>query len=53
MGRYGKTKDLSEADFRRLTGVKPQMFEKMTEILKRVLAEKKGAGRPPLKVELL
>ena len=46
MGRHEKTKELSEPDFRRLTGVKPQAFEKMLEILKRAFA-KKRARRPP------
>ena len=47
MGRYEKTKELSEADFGRLTGVKPQTFEKMLETLKRAFAKKRSAEAAP------
>ena len=50
MGRYEKTKDLPEADFSHLTGVKPQTFEKMLEILKRALAKKEERGGRPNKL---
>ena len=43
MGRHEKTKDLSESDLRRLTGAKPQTFEKMPEILKRAFAKRRNA----------
>jgi hypothetical protein len=34
MGKYDDITNLKEEQFRRLTGVKPQTFEKMVEILR-------------------
>jgi len=43
MKKYKKIKNLVLEDFRRLTGIKPQTFEKMISILK--IAEKKQKSR--------
>ena len=44
--KYDQIKNLSEEQFRRLTGVKRKTFEKMTEILQEVDQRKKAhSGR--------
>ena len=42
--KYDQIKNLSEEQFRRLTGVKRKTFEKMTEILQEVDQRKKAHG---------
>lgn len=42
--RYETIKDLKETDFKRLTGVKPETFEMMLEVLEKKFA---NFGRPP------
>ncbi len=42
--RYEEIKDWKDTDFKRLTGVKPETFEKMLVVLDRELP---GFGRPP------
>lgn len=42
--RYEKIKDKPEADFKRLTGVPPQIFKQMVVVLKQ---EMRNFGRPP------
>ena len=42
--RYETIKELKETDFKRLTGVKPETFEMMLEILEKTLT---SFGRPP------
>lgn len=56
MTRYDHIKDLSDEDFRRLTGVMPTTFEKMVEILneKQALNRRgyrwKGGRKPALEI---
>lgn len=45
--RYDTLKDLKAEDFRRLTGVKPETFEKMVQILKEAEERKKAFGGKP------
>jgi hypothetical protein len=46
--KYDKVKTLSEANFRRLTGVKPTIFNKMVVVLQRAEKQKrKRGGKPP------
>ena len=42
--RYEKIKEWKDADFKRLTGVKPETFEKMLAVLQKELP---NFGRPP------
>lgn len=47
MSKYEKIKSLSDAEFRRLTGVKKETFEQMLSVYERELAKKKRLkGRP-------
>ena len=41
-----------DAEFRRLTGVQPRTFNKMVEILKDALVEKKRRGGRPNKLSI-
>ena len=45
MSKYHKIKDLSESEFKRLTGVKKQTFNEMITILREKETKKRG-GRP-------
>jgi len=50
--KYEKVKGLSPAQFRRLTGVRPTIFDKMVVTLKRVEKQtRKRGGKPKLIVE--
>lgn len=55
--KYDQVKELSAEKFRRLTGVKPETFEKMAEILHKKYAEEKkchrwkGGRKPKLTIE--
>jgi len=53
MKKYKKIKNLVLEDFRRLTGIKPQTFEKMISILKIAEKKQKSRGGKPnrLKIE--
>lgn len=42
--KYNKIKNLSDEDFRRLTGVKPSTFDKMIDILTEENIKKKSKG---------
>ena len=42
--RYETVKNLNEADFKRLTGVQPETFEKMLAVIQKGL---RNFGRPP------
>ena len=52
MGRYEQLSDLSEVQFRRLTGVKRKTFEKMVEILSNAHTQKKRLGGRPNKLNV-
>lgn len=43
--RYEAVKDLSATAFKRLTGVKPEVFSQMLEVLREAETAKKKAGR--------
>jgi len=47
MMRYEKIKDYKEEDFRRLSGIKKTIFQKMLEILKEAEQRKKASGGKP------
>ena len=49
--RYEKIKNLEGKEFRRLTGVKPETFKKMVEILSLDYTEKRGGHKSKLLVE--
>ncbi|CAN5839708.1 hypothetical protein BH24ACT5_BH24ACT5_28350 [soil metagenome] len=44
--RYEGVKELSPEAFKRLTGVRPEVFSKMIGVLRGAETEKKKAGRP-------
>lgn len=46
MSKYDKIKDLSESEFKRLTGVKRQTFNEMIAILREKKEAQKRGGRP-------
>ena len=49
---YEQIKNLSEKEFKRFCGVKPQLFEEMASVLKPKVPESKNrGGQPKLKVE--
>jgi len=50
VSKYEEVKDLSEEQFRRLTGVKHSTFEKMLEILQGAHEQKKRQGGRPNKL---
>ena len=50
--KYEKVKLLSDAQFRRVTGVKRVTFSKMVEILKAAHKKKKARGGRPNKLEM-
>ena len=50
MQKYEKIKDLSQDKFRRLTGVKPNTFHEMLEVLKKAEKIKKARGGKPSKL---
>jgi hypothetical protein len=52
MGKYEEIKGMKEEGFRRLTGVKPQTFERMVEILRVAQEEKKAKGGRPNKLSV-
>ena len=52
MSKYETMKELSDAKFRRLTGVKHKTFKKMTEILTAAQALKKAKGGRPNKLSI-
>ena len=52
MNRYEQLSDLTDQQFRRLTGVKRKTFEKMTEILCKVHTHKKHRGGRPNKLSI-
>lgn len=47
MGKHDRVKNLSEEEFKRLTGVKRKTFHEMIEILKQEEFERKKAGGKP------
>jgi len=47
---FNKVKNLKSEEFRRLTGVKPETFHKMVEIIEEALREKKSRGGRPNKL---
>ena len=49
--KYEGIKKLSNEDFRRLTGVKPEVFQSMAEILRQEAEAKRGGPRNRLGVE--
>jgi len=50
---YDKIKDLSAKDFKLITGVTPEIFHKMLEVLRKKYAEEHAqGGRPGLPVEI-
>ena len=54
--RYEAVKELDAERFKRLTGVRPEVFGQMVEVLRRAETEKKKTGRPsklPLEDKLL
>ena len=48
--RFDSLKNLPDADFRRLTGVKPKTFQAMTELLAEARRKKKALGGRPNKL---
>ena len=44
---YEQIKNLREKDFKRLCGVKPQLFEQMVEVLKQELPQSRQRGGQP------
>ena len=50
--RAEKAKNLKPEEFRRLTGVKPQIFDQMVEILSKAFKEKKAKGGRPSKLSV-
>ena len=44
--RYEAVKELDAEGFKRLSGVKPEVFDKLVEVLKAAEAKKRKAGRP-------
>ena len=50
MQKYEKIKDLPQDKFRRLTGVKPNTFHEMLEVLKKAEKIKKARGGKPSKL---
>ncbi len=44
--RYEAVKDLNPEGFKRLTGVKPEVFGQMVRVLRDAETRKKKAGRP-------
>jgi len=52
MGHYERIKNLKEGDFKRLTGVKPGIFDKMAEILRAAFEGKKQLGGRPNKLRI-
>ncbi|MBI3211602.1 MAG: hypothetical protein HYZ47_02820, partial [Simkania negevensis] len=49
---FDRIKNLKSEEFRRLTGVKPETFNKMVEIMDEALREKKSRGGRPNKLSL-
>jgi len=52
MGKYEGIEGLQTEAFRRLTGIKPETFEKMVEILREAHAQKKRRGGRPNKLSV-
>lgn len=52
MEKYEQISKLPSASFRRLTGVKPETFKKMVEILREEEAQKKARGGKPSKLTI-
>jgi len=52
MNKYEQLSDLTDQQFRRLTGVKRKTFDKMTEILCKVHTHKKHRGGRPNKLSI-
>ncbi len=50
--RYDSLKELKKEEFRRLTGVRPDTFEKIVNILKEAEAQKKSLGGKPNNLEI-
>jgi hypothetical protein len=49
---YEQIKNLTEKEFKRFCGVKPQLFEQMADVLKQKVPESKNrGGQPKLSVE--
>ena len=49
---YEQIKNLSEKEFKRLCGVKPQLFQEMVDLLKQELPKsRKRGGQPKLSIE--
>jgi hypothetical protein len=46
MSKYDKIKNLTEAEFRRLTGVKVKTFNEMVQIIREKESKRKKPGRP-------
>ena len=52
MQKYRKIKKLEPAEFRRLTGVRPDTFQEMVEILKDAEAKRMSKGGKPHRLKL-
>ena len=52
MQKYKKIKKLDPIEFRRLTGVRPDTFQEMVEILKKAEAKKMSKGGLPHRLKL-
>ena len=49
---YEQIKNLSKKEFKRLCGVKPQLFQEMVDLLKQELPKsRKRGGQPKLSIE--